>query len=191
VIVSRSAPVNWMASLAPTRGLERDHRLGSSLERGIASDLEVADHLDSAVTELGFAVGITRQDGACGGLGIDRVGLAMPAAKLPVDPTDFDDAQTHGSESPRQAGTVGAGPFDTECMHNTVLGRPSRHLAIALAGYRERCGGKPCAQSVDRNYDVNVFVRVDANDDGVRCDIIHTGPPGGGNPKSICKRTGL
>src|SRR3546814_17794275 len=33
--------------------LERDHRLGSSLERGVAGDLEVTGHLDGAVTELG------------------------------------------------------------------------------------------------------------------------------------------
>lgn len=46
---------------------ERDHRLGPSLERGVAGDLEVTDPLDDAVTELGFTVGVTCQDGAGSG----------------------------------------------------------------------------------------------------------------------------
>jgi hypothetical protein len=52
----------------------------------------MADHLDGANAELGFAIGVACQDGTRGGLGIDGVGLAASAAKLSVDPADFDDA---------------------------------------------------------------------------------------------------
>jgi len=61
----------------------------------------VADHLDGAVAELGLAVGVTRQDGTRGGLGIDGVGLAVPAAELPVNPADLNDAQAPWRLAPR------------------------------------------------------------------------------------------
>src|SRR3546814_3098877 len=76
-------------------------------------------------------------------------------------------------------------------MHDPVFGRPCCHLAIALAGYRKRGGGKPRAQSVDRDRYVDVLVGVDADDDGFGCDIMHIGPPGWWNPKMSCERTGL
>jgi len=93
--------------------------------------------------------------------------------------------------APREAGAVGAGAFDAERVYDTVLGRPGRHLAIAVTRYRERCGSKPRAQSVDRNGYVNVFVSIDFDNDSVGCNIMHAGPPGRWNPRAICERTGL
>jgi hypothetical protein len=101
--------------------LERDHRLGSRLERCVAGDLEMADHLDGAIARFRLAVGVTRQDGACGGLGIDGVGLAVPASELAIDPANLDDAQAHRGQRPREAGTIRAGALDSETMHGAVL----------------------------------------------------------------------
>jgi hypothetical protein len=151
----------------------------------------MADHFDGAITELGFTVGVTRKNGPCGGLGIHGVGLTMPATELPVNPADLDDTQAHRSQRACETGTVGASPFNAERVQGPVLACPGCHLPIALACYRERCGGKPGAQSVDSDGDVDVFMSIDADDDGVWCDIMHTGPPGGWNPKALHERTGL
>ncbi|MFB0493610.1 hypothetical protein ABIE45_006266 [Methylobacterium sp. OAE515] len=97
----------------------------------------MTDHLDGAIAELGLVGSLTGQNSPCRRLCIDGIGLALAATELPVDPTNFDDTQAHGSQGPREAGTVGAGSLDAEGMHHTVLGRPGGHLAIPRAGHRE------------------------------------------------------
>ena len=54
--------------------LQRVHRHGARLHRGIPRDLELAHHLDGAVRSLGNGRRLTRQHGPRGDLGIDGVG---------------------------------------------------------------------------------------------------------------------
>ena len=56
------------------------------LHRGVARDLEVADHLDLAVAGLGRPVGLAGEDGADRGLRVDGVALAALAPELAVGP---------------------------------------------------------------------------------------------------------
>lgn len=72
--------------------LERDYRLGARLQRGVAGDLQMPDHLDLPVPGLGRRVGLARQNGASGGLGIDRVAFAVPPPEPSVRAIDLDDA---------------------------------------------------------------------------------------------------
>ena len=71
--------------------LQRVHRHGARLHRGIPRDLELAHHLDGAVRSLGNGRRLTRQHGPRGHLGIDGVGLARGASRAPVAPIHFHD----------------------------------------------------------------------------------------------------
>ena len=71
--------------------LQRVHRHGARLHRGIPRDLELAHHLDGAVRSLGNDRRLTRQHGPRGDLGIDGVGLARGASRAPVAPIHFHD----------------------------------------------------------------------------------------------------
>lgn len=128
------------------QGLECDHRLGPGLDGGIAGDLEVADHLDGTIARLGLSLRVASQHAACGGLGIDSVGLAVPAPELAVDPANLDHAQAHGSQCPGKTSAEGSGTLDTHGMHGTMTGCPVCELPVALGSYRKGCGGKPRAQ---------------------------------------------
>jgi hypothetical protein len=74
------------------QGLEGDHRLGPRLQRGVARDLEMPDHLDLAIAGLRSRAGFAREDGASGGFGIDAIAFALLAAQTAVRPAHLHDA---------------------------------------------------------------------------------------------------
>ena len=63
--------------------LQRVHRRGARLHRGIPRDLELAHHLDGAVRGLGDGRRLTRQYGPRGDLRVDGVGLDRGAPRRP------------------------------------------------------------------------------------------------------------
>ena len=71
--------------------LQRDHRRGARLHRGISGDFELAHHLDGAVCGLGGCRRLARQYSPGGGLGVEGVGLASGAAQAPVASIHFRD----------------------------------------------------------------------------------------------------
>ena len=71
--------------------LQRDHRRGACCPGRIPRDLERPDHLDDTVPGFGGRGRLARQHGPGGALGIDGVGLADGAARVPVPPIHFDD----------------------------------------------------------------------------------------------------
>jgi hypothetical protein len=98
----------------------------------------MADHLDLSVCRLGRRVGLARQNGTGGGLGIDRVALAALSPELAIGSIDLDDAATLRDQRPAQACAIGAGAFDAEGLDAVVTGierasrrAPSPEMATA------------------------------------------------------------
>src|SRR3954447_18203483 len=88
--VMRSSRSRSAAGGPTMNRLQRHHGLGPSLDRGVARDLEVADHLDRAGARLRRGGGLPAERGAGGTLGVERVALALPAPQLPVGSVDLE-----------------------------------------------------------------------------------------------------
>jgi hypothetical protein len=77
-------------------------------------DHQGADSLYRAVAAFRCAAGPARLGGAGGADRIQRVGLALPAAVLPVRTVDLDDPDAGRGDVAGQARAVAAGPFDAD-----------------------------------------------------------------------------
>ena len=75
-------------------------------------DHQRADRLDRAVPAFRRAAGPAGLRGPGGADGVERVGLALPAAVLAVGAVDLDDADAGGGDVAGQAGAVAAGALD-------------------------------------------------------------------------------
>ena len=65
-------------------GFHRQHGLGAPLDGGVARDLEVADHLDSAGAGFRQGRGLAAQHGPGGAFGVERVALTLLMPQLAV-----------------------------------------------------------------------------------------------------------
>ena len=86
--------------------LERQHGLGPALDRGVARDLEVADHLHRARAGLGHGGGFADEHRAGCHLGVDRVAFAMLVPELPVGTVDLKHGMPLLAQEARQAGAI-------------------------------------------------------------------------------------
>jgi hypothetical protein len=89
------------------------------------------DGLHDAVASLGRCGGHTGQDGAGGGLGVDRVGLAALAAGASVWPVDLHHGDVLVQQVAGQAGAVAAGAFDPDRLQLPVPAQPAQQLPVA------------------------------------------------------------
>jgi hypothetical protein len=85
-----------------------------ALDRGVASDLEMTDHLDRARSGLWLSDSLASKHGACGAFGIHGVAFALLIPQLPIGPVDFDDGMSSLAQEPGQAGAIGPCAFDAE-----------------------------------------------------------------------------
>ena len=108
--------------------LQRVHRRGARLHRGIPRDLQLAHHLDGAVRGLGNGCRLTRQYGPRGDLRVDGVGLAGGASRAPVAPIHSTDPMPRAAHRPCQAGAIAAGAFDAKRVNPPVV---SAHVISA------------------------------------------------------------
>ena len=133
--------------------LQRVHRHGARLHRGIPRDLELAHHLDGAVRRLGNGRRLTRQHGPRGDLGIDGVRLARGASRAPVAPIHFHDPMPRSAHRPCQAGAIAAGAFDAKRFNPPVcLGPRDQRLVAARVSDEtlDRADGSPSCRSPPR-----------------------------------------
>jgi len=112
-------------------GLQRQHGLGPRLDRGVAGDLEMPDHLHLARAGLGQGCGLPAEHGAGGTLGIEVVGLAALAAQPAIGTADFVDGMALLTEKARQAGAVRARALDGEGADNSYASALAR---LAMTG---------------------------------------------------------
>src|SRR3954453_10089977 len=157
--------------------LQRHHGLGPSLDRGVARDLEVADHLDRAGARLRPSGGLPAEHGAGGTLGVERVALALPAPQLPVGPVDLEDGMPLRDQEARQAGAVGPGPLDAEGADRAQGPRPGLQCLVAPLADRDGRRAEAGTERVDRDGGVHVLVGVDADDDVGARGLVHGGGP--------------
>ena len=133
--------------------LQRVHRHGARLHRGIPRDLELAHHLDGAVRSLGNGRRLTRQHGPRGDLGIDGVGLARGASRAPVAPIHVHDPMPRSAQRPCQAGAIAAGAFDAKRFNPPVCLGPRDQRLVAAPSQRrtlDRADGSPSCRSPPR-----------------------------------------
>ena len=144
--------------------LQRVHRHGARLHRGIPRDLELAHHLDGAVRSLGNGRRLTRQHGPRGDLGIDGVGLARGASRAPVAPIHCHDPMPRSAHRPCQAGAIAAGAFDAKRFNPPVCLGPRDQRLVAARVSDERLIAQTDPPAVDRHRDVDMLMRINADD---------------------------
>ena len=100
-------------------------------------DHQRADRLHGAVPALRRAAGPAGLGGPGSADRVQRVGLALPAAVLPVGAVHLDDPDAGGCHVPGQAGAVAAGPLDPDQGDGPEPGQPAQQPGIAGRRGRE------------------------------------------------------
>ena len=98
--------------------------------------------------------------GAGGGLGVDRVGLALLAPCLAIRPVDLDQLDPGHPQMQRQTGPVGPGALDPDLVQLAVRAQPRQQQPIAGRGGRELPMPEQPPGRVEHRGSVGVLVRV-------------------------------
>ena len=144
--------------------LQRVHRRGARFHGGIPCDLELADHLDGAVRGLGDGRRLPREQGPRGDLGVEGVGLAGGTSRAPVAPIHFYNPMPRAAHRTCQAGAIAAGAFDAERVNPPVGLGPRDQRLVAARINNERVIAETDPSAVDRHRDVDVLMRINADD---------------------------
>ena len=102
-------------------------RAATALRRATRSARSASTAPTAVLRDAGGPAGL---GGAGGGLGVDRVGLALPAAGLAVRAVDLDQLDPGHPQMQRQPGPVGAGALDPDLVQ---LARSARSHASSSA----------------------------------------------------------
>ena len=100
-----------------------------------------------------------------GGLGVDRVGFAGPAAGLAVRPIDLDDRDALFAQVGREAGPVGARALHSGQDQQSERLQPGQQRGIAGPGGGKRGMAEHPAGLIDRGRGVSIPVGVDTTGD--------------------------
>ena len=149
-----------------------DHCRGAVLDRDIVGDFQLPDHLNGAISGLGFRGREPGEDGARSVLCVEGIGLADQAPHQLTGAVDFDDAVPGASDKGGQASPEGAGALDSKRHDLPERGCPFEDLPESS---RIGCNREGCQDPTNRVQccgDVNVFVRVDADDHVARSDEV-------------------
>jgi hypothetical protein len=84
----------------------------------------LADRLDDAGAVLRDRSGFAREDLACCGLSINRIGLAASMPQMTMWLIDLDHAGTRRGEKPSQTCSVRSGRLHTDCLEPAELPQP-------------------------------------------------------------------
>jgi hypothetical protein len=141
----------------PVQLLGRD----PGLEGAAAGHPQDPDHLDLAFAGLGRGGGDPGQGGPGGGLGVDRVGLALSPSGAAVGAVDLDDLEAVGAGEAGQAGPVGAGAFHPDAFHRPVAFGPGDQGDIAAGRGRKALGAAQPPGLVDHGGHMQLQVGVD------------------------------
>jgi hypothetical protein len=100
-----------------------------------------------------------------GGLGVDRIGLALAPAGAAVGAVDLDHLEAVGAGEAGQAGPIGAGAFHAHALHRPEPFSPTDQGDIAAGRGRERLGVQQPPGLVDDRDHMSVQVGVDPDGD--------------------------
>jgi hypothetical protein len=123
-------------------------------------DHQRADRLHGAVAALGRAAGPAGLGGPGGADGIQRVGLALPAAVLAVRAVHFHDPDAGRGDVAGQARAVAAGPLDADQGDGPEPAQPAKEPGIAGRRGSELPDAEQPANGIERGRDVHVGVSV-------------------------------
>ena len=129
-------------------------------------DHQRPDRLDGAVPALRRAAGPAGLGGPGGADGIQRVGLALPAAVLAVGAVHLDDPDAGRGDVAGQAGAVAAGPLDPDQADGPEPAQPAQQPGVAGRGGRELLDAEQPADGIQRGGDVHVGVGIHPAGDG-------------------------
>jgi hypothetical protein len=103
----------------------------SGLEGATAGHPQHSDHLDLALAGLGGGGSHPSQSRPGGGLGVDRIRLALAASGAAVGPVDLHHLEAVGVDKASQASPVGAGAFHADTLHRSEVFGPGDQGNIA------------------------------------------------------------
>jgi hypothetical protein len=115
--------------------------------------------------DFGDRLGVAGQHRAGGVLGVEEVGLAPQSAVPAIGAHDLDDPDVKPADRGGQSGAVGTGALDREGQQTPVGDGPVDQLALPRRGCGELLGAQNCAEVINGDGDVDVFVGVDTYHD--------------------------
>ncbi|HEX6024292.1 MAG TPA: hypothetical protein VFZ00_20050 [Solirubrobacter sp.] len=115
-------------------------RRGARFDRALTRDAQLADRFNDAVGAFGDHDGVSGLRLAGGHLGIDRVALAAPAARVRVWPVDLDHVDLACAQVTHKPRRIGAGRFDADHRDRPERRQPRQQLPVALGRADERVG---------------------------------------------------
>jgi hypothetical protein len=98
---------------------------GAGLDGAGADQVQRADRLDDAIAGLGHHPRASRQHRLGGGVGVQRIGLALAAALAPVGPVHLDHLHAFGPQVSGQRGPIGDRIMNGDRVR-TIIARTSR-----------------------------------------------------------------
>ena len=121
--------------------LECDDRRTAGLHSRIAGDLDLADHFCRPIGALWNGGRDSGKYRPRGGLGIERVVLAVVTSLAPIAVVDLDHAEPLAPDEAREADAVGTGAFDSECFDVAELTSPVQQRCVTgpIRGRPDRC----------------------------------------------------
>ena len=127
-------------------------------------NLQLAHHLDGTVRGLRDGRRLPRQYGPRGDLRVEGVGLAGGASRAPVAPIHCYNPMPRAAHRPCQAGAIAAGAVDAERVNPPVGLGPRDQRLVAARINNERVIAETDPPAVDRHRDVDVRMRINADD---------------------------
>jgi hypothetical protein len=127
-----------------------------------------ADRLHRAVAALRRAAGPAGLGSPGGTDGIQRIGLALPAAVLAVRTVHFHDPDAGRGDVAGQARPIAAGPFDADQADGPEPAQPAEQAGVPARGGGELLHAKEPPDRVKRCGDMHVGVGIHAAGNGAR-----------------------
>jgi hypothetical protein len=138
-----------------------------AFSRGAAlGDHQRPDRLDRAVAALRRSPGPPRLGGAGRADGVQRVGLALPAAVLAVGAARLHDPDAGRGDVAGQPGAVAPGPLDPDQADGPEPAQPAQQASVPGSRSRELPHAEQSPDRIERSGDVRVGVGVHAASNG-------------------------
>jgi hypothetical protein len=143
------------------QGVQFVGRLGSSLDRRLASDAQHADHFHGAIASLGLGRGGSCQHRPRSCFCVDTVRLPSPTTCASVWPIDLDDNDIAGTEPTRQSRAIASGAFHPHSGKLAVLTCPANKLRETGCGRGDGTRAQQPATLIERGSHVHLGMGID------------------------------
>jgi hypothetical protein len=159
-LAQRSQPAAELVVAVDQQRAELVGGLGAGLDGAAAGHHQGAQLPCGAVAVLGDGAGVAGQHGPGGGLGVDRVGLALAAPAGAVGAVDLDHADALGHQVLGQPVAVAAGALHPGGGDLAVVAGPGDQVAVGGVGGAKGRGGLVAAEPIQQDRDVDVLVGI-------------------------------